>query len=102
MELSKEYLAMQKAATKTIQRRAPMIGEPVHGKKVRHVTVEAEFAELKGGKMYQVGHGSGSNIRAAAANAVRDLLKQPGLKARRFTTCNATFSFGIVLEDTSV
>jgi len=69
-------------------------------KQLKHVTIEAMFPELKGGRMYQVGHGRAGNNRAAAANAMRDLLKQAGLKAQRFTACKATISFGtITVED---
>lgn len=69
-------------------------------RQLKSVTIEAEFPELKIGRMYQVGRGRGSNLRVAAANAVRDLLKQPGLKAQRFTACRARLSFGTVtVED---
>ena len=70
-------------------------------KQLKHVTIEAAFPELKGGRMYQIGRGRGSNNRAAASNAVRDLLKQPGLKAQRFTACKATISFGTVTVEDS-
>lgn len=65
-------------------------------KTLKSVTIEAEFPELRGGKAYQVGRGRGSNLRVAAANAVRDLMKQPGLRAQRFTACRARLSFGTV------
>ena len=121
MELSKEYLAM-KAAAKLTKPIKTTIGEfadrdPKQGAAIDHsiatgaplfassqsktlksVTIEAEFGELKGGRTYQVGRGKGSNFKAAAAAAIRDLLKQKGLKAQRFTTCKAAISFGTITE----
>ena len=94
MELSKEYLALQKAAkpaqkfiadyTAVIKTMAkPRIvkidGEFVHGKKIKHVLIEATFPELKGGKMYQSAHGEASGTKPAIARAFRELLKKvPG------------------------
>jgi len=76
--------------------------KPVGTKTLKSCTIEAEFAELKMPRMHQVGRGRATNLKAAAANAMRDLLKQPGLKAQRFTLCKATISFGTVtVEETN-
>jgi dsRNA-specific ribonuclease len=115
MELSKEYLAMKAAARKraAIENTDPLAIEcrtqqlldvaanaiAIPSKRtIKSVTIEAEFGELKGGRTYQVGRGKGSNFKAAAAAAMRDLLKQKGLKAQRFTTCKAVISFGTITE----
>ena len=101
MELSKEYLAMKaKAAQEKPPTMAPFraLHKQVLVRTLKSVTIEAEFGELKGGRTYQVGRGKGSNFKAAAAAAIRDLLKQKGLKAQRFTTCKATISFGTITE----
>jgi hypothetical protein len=62
------------------------------------VTIEATFPELKIKNMYQQGRGRGSTLQAALGAATRDLLKQKGLKAKRFTMFKATFSVGTVQE----
>ena len=95
MELSKEYLALKKAArtnAKTLRKATSTAGP----KTLKSCTIEGAFPELGTGRMYQVGRGRGTNIKAAAGAAIRDLLKQPGLKAQRFTACKATISFGTV------
>lgn len=54
-------------------------GEFVHGKKLKHVIIEATFPELRGGKMYQSAHGEASGTKPAIARAFRELLKKvPG------------------------
>lgn len=68
-------------------------------KRTRCVTISATFPELKGSKCHQTGRGRGSNWKAAAGAAIRDLLGQRKLKAQRFTTASATFSFGTVVEE---
>lgn len=68
-------------------------------KKIRVVTIEATFPELKSGAMYQTGRGRAGTVRAAFAAAGRDLFKQPKLKAKRFTMFKATVSIGTVDAD---
>jgi hypothetical protein len=72
-------------------------------KQLKVVTLEGTFPELPTPKMYQNGRGVGSNIRAAAAAAMRDLLKKPGLRARRITAAKITMSIGTqdVVEETT-
>lgn len=65
---------------------------------VKHVHINALFPELKGGKAHQQGRGHGSSLRVAAANAVRDLLKQKGLRQQRFKEFTATFTVGMTKE----
>ena len=101
MELSKEYLEFKKKAMHNIAKREHIIPNTPPTKTLKSVTIEAEFGELKMVRMYQVGRGRATNIKAAAANAMRDLLKQPGLKAQRFTACKATISFGTVTVEES-
>ena|ERR1700675_626560 len=108
MKLSKEYeeykrktkAAAAKHPTQTMSMSDPH-GQLTLTKALKSCTIEAEFAELKMPRMHQVGRGRATNLKAAAANAIRDLLKQPGLKAQRFTLCKATISFGTVtVEET--
>lgn len=63
-------------------------------KTVKVVTLEGTFPEVLVKHMYQQGRGTGSNIRAAAAAAMRDLLKKPGLRGRRITAAKITMSIG--------
>ena len=63
------------------------------------VTLECTFPELKGARYSQQGRGRGSNVKAAFAAAGRDLFKQPGLKAKRFTMFTAKFSVGTVPDE---
>lgn len=62
------------------------------------VTIEALFPEMKGGRCHQQGRGRGSNVRAAFAAAGRDLFKQPGLKAQRYTGFTATVTVATVQD----
>jgi isocitrate dehydrogenase len=71
-------------------------------KTLKVVTLEGTFPEMLIKNAYQQGRGTGSNIRAAAAAAMRDLLKKPGLRARRITVAKITMSVGtqdVVEED---
>ena len=68
---------------------------------MRVVTISCLFPELKGGKCNQQGRGRGSNWGAAFGMAGRDLMKQKGLKAQRFSTATATISFATVQEETT-
>lgn len=63
-------------------------------KTIKVVTLEGAFPELMAKNMYQTGRGTGGNLRVAAANAVRDLLKKPALRARRITVAKITMSVG--------
>ena len=63
------------------------------------VTVSALFPELRGGRCRQQGRGTGSTLAAAMGSAVRNLVKQPGLKAQRYSTFTATFSVGTITAE---
>lgn len=63
------------------------------------VTISALFPELKGGRAHQQGRGHGSTLSSAMGAAVRDLVKQKGLKAQRYTTFSATFSVGTIQDE---
>jgi hypothetical protein len=52
------------------------------------VTIEAMFPELKGGNIYKVARGEGSNAKAATSRAFGNLFKQ--VKGKRFTTVKCT------------
>lgn len=65
-----------------------------NSKIVKTCFIEGTFPELLVKNMYQQGRGEGGNIRVAAANAVKDLLKKPALKGRRITAAKMTFAFG--------
>lgn len=74
-------------------------------KTVKVVTLEGAFPELVSKNMYQQGRGEASNLRAAAANAMRDLLKKPALRGRRITVAKLTMSVGtkdIEQEDNAI
>ena len=49
--------------------------------------IEATLPELKGGKMYQVGHGSGTNAPAAISRAFKDMLRK--VKGKRISIIKA-------------
>jgi hypothetical protein len=63
------------------------------------VTLSCLFPELKGGRCRQQGRGKGSTLQAALGAATRDLLKQKGLKAQRYTGFTATVSIGTITEE---
>lgn len=65
-------------------------GEPVHGKKVKHVYIEATLPELKGGQMYQTAHGEASGSKPAIARAFRELLKK--IPGKRVSVISAKIS----------
>jgi len=105
MELSKEYKKEMAKAVRSVNSASvrPVNEHPATQpmKQLKSCIIEAEFPELKGGKVFQVGRGRGTNNKAAAGAAIRNLLKQKGLKAQRYTTCKATISFGTVtVEET--
>ena len=58
------------------------------------VILEGTFPELPSSKMYATGRGTGSSLKVAAANAIRNLLKQPALKSRRITAAKIVMSVG--------
>ncbi len=60
------------------------------------VTIEALFPEMKGGRCHQQGRGRGSNVQAALCAAMRDLVKQKGLRKQRYSEFSATFTVGTV------
>jgi len=64
------------------------------------VTVQATFPELKGGSCHQNGRGSGSSVKVAMARAFANLLKQPKLRRKQFTTLTAVISVGTIKVDT--
>jgi hypothetical protein len=59
--------------------------------KLKAVNIEATFPELKGRFSTPTGRGHAPNVRAARANAMRDLLKQ--VKGKKFRNATATISF---------
>ena len=59
--------------------------------KLKAVNIEATFPELKGRFSTPTGRGHATNVRAARANAMRDLLKQ--VKGKKFRSATATISF---------
>lgn len=98
MQYSPEYLKMQAdfkpVPTKSDAAPKPRIvaidGEPVHGKKVKHVFIEATLPELKGGQMYQTAHGEASGTKPAIARAFRELLKK--IPGKRVSVISAKIS----------
>ena len=65
-------------------------------KTLKVVTLEGTFPEMLLKNMYQTGRGQGTNLRVAAANAIRDLLKQPALRGRHLSAAKITMSIGTV------
>lgn len=63
-------------------------------KTLKVVTIDAQFPELKGGTCNQRGRGTGSSIKTAGARAISDLLQQPTLRRKRFSTFTAIVSIG--------
>lgn len=63
------------------------------------VNVQATFPELSGSRCYQRGRGQGTTLATAMGAAVRDLVRQKGLKRQRFSTFSATFSIGTIKEE---
>ena len=68
-------------------------------KKISVVTIDATFSELPGSSCYQRGKGEGSSVRRAASRAITNLLNQPKLKRKRFSSFSATVSVGFRLEE---
>ena len=96
MKLSKDYEKLKA----DFERSSPTPEVPDKGnpektfKTLRSVTIEGTFPELKGRFSTPTGRGQATNVRAAGANAMRDLLKQ--VKGKKFTHATATVSFGTV------
>ena len=67
------------------------------------VTIDAQFPELKGGACNQRGRGTGSSVKAAAARAFSDLLRQPKLRRKRFSRFTAIVSVGqqAIMQETA-
>jgi hypothetical protein len=73
-------------------------------KTVKTAYISGTFPELPAARAYQEGRGEGSNLRVAAANAIKDLLKKPALRSRRLSGAKLTLAFGfktIQSEDTN-
>ena len=80
-----------------------MVGHRMVGrKKVVHVSIEGYFPELRGATCRQRARGEGSAVRTATVNALRNLLRQPGLKRKRFTTITLRVSIGQRIENVEV
>jgi hypothetical protein len=56
------------------------------------VTVVATFPELNEGSCHQQGTGIGTSTAVATTRALKNLLKQPELKHRQYTTFHAIIS----------
>lgn len=63
-------------------------------KVVKTAFVTGTFPDLPVPKATQEGRGEGSNIRVAAANAIKDLLKKPALRKRKISGAKLTLVFG--------
>lgn len=68
-------------------------------KTVKVVTLAGTFPELPAARAYVEGRGEGSNIRVAAANAIKNLLKHPSLKGRRVTAAKLTMAVGFKIVE---
>jgi len=68
-------------------------------KTVTVVTIMAKFNQLKIKRAEQQGRGRGSTLQAAVSAAMRDLLKQKGLKHQRYNTFTATVLIGKEQEE---
>jgi hypothetical protein len=65
------------------------------------VTITALFPQLKGGKAYQRGRGTGSTIRVATARAFGSMFKSMKMR-KTFSECHVDMTFGDVPEETEV
>jgi hypothetical protein len=90
LQYSAEYLAMKAKAMrdKAVENRAA--GVPV---KLKVVTIDAQFPELKGANQF-IGRGQASTIRVAGARAFAALMKEPKLKRKQISRFTAVVSFG--------
>ncbi len=89
LQYSPEYLAMKAKAMRikaTENRAAGVL------RKIKVVTIEATFPDLRGKLATPTGRGEAATVKAAAAAAMRDLLSQ--VKGKKFTLFTATVSIG--------
>jgi hypothetical protein len=63
-------------------------------------TIEALFPELHAAHAQLSARGRASSPRVAIHNAFRDLLSNPHVKGRRYTTIKATISIAKIKEET--
>ena len=68
-------------------------------KTIKSVTIEAQFHQLPGAICNQRGRGQGGSVRAAAGRAINDLLKQPGLKRKKFSSFSCVVSVGQIVSE---
>ena len=68
---------------------------------IKVVHVSALFPQLRGGRAHQQARGRGSTVQAALGAAMRDLVKQKGLRKQRYSEFSATFTVATVLEETT-
>jgi hypothetical protein len=61
---------------------------------IKTAYITATFPDLPVPKATQDGRGQGSNIRVAAANAMKDLLKKPALRKRKISGAKMAIVFG--------
>ena len=64
------------------------------------VTVTALFPQLRGGRAHKQARGRGSTVQAALGAAMRDLVKQKGLRKQRYSEFSATFTVATIQEET--
>ena len=64
----------------------------------RVVMIDAQFPELKGGACNQRGKGMAASVKAAGARAFANLLRQPKLRRKHFTTFTAIVTVGKIVE----
>ena len=111
MELSDDYKKLvanfeksepkRRNATAHVPRIVKIDGDPVRGKKVKHVFIEATFPELKGGASRQSAHGEASGTKPAIARAFKNLLKT--IPKKRISVISAKISITTkVVEDADV
>lgn len=95
MKLSKDYEKLKAEFYRSSPTSVGNKGNPEKTfKTLRSVTIEATIPQLKGKFATPTGRGRATNLRAAGANAMRDLLNQ--VKGKKFTSAAATISFGTV------
>jgi len=66
---------------------------------MKSVIFNATLPELKSGAMYQTGKGVGASMASAGKRAWANLLKQPKLKAKRYSMMTITVAMGTVPEE---
>jgi hypothetical protein len=67
----------------------------------KSVIFNATLPELKSGAMYQTGKGVGTSVAVAGKRAWANLLRQPKMKAKRYSMMTITVSIGTVPEEES-